>query len=338
MILRLRAGTTEEAVRRTTERLAAEGLRVHRSSEPSRPILALVDGAPADLLDALGRQPEVEGWTRPGGPERLASSAFREAPSRVRLGTVEIGRDTATPALIAGPCSVEDLEQIESAAELAAAAGANVLRGGAFKPRSSPYAFQGLGREGLRLLKRAGERHDLPVVSEIVDGRQLAGFLDAGIDCLQVGARNMQNTALLKSIAGCGLPVLLKRGLAATVDEWLLAAEYLLAHGAAGVLLCERGIRTFEQATRFTLDLTVLPVLYSRTHLPVVVDPSHPAGEAHLVPTLARAAAAAGADAIAVEMHPRPSAARSDGPQALLPGELAALAGEISTLGAIVRP
>ncbi len=337
MILRFLPGTPEEQVQQVRERLISEGCRVHRSGEGARAILAAVDPPAEALLKELASRPDVERVERPRYPEVLASAAFRDAPSVVRLGQVEIGRSTPSPVLIAGPCGVESAEQVGESARFAAAAGAGVLRGGAYKPRSSPYAFQGLGVEGLRLLKRAGQSVGLPVVTEILDADQLPAFLEHGIDCAQVGARNMQNTSLLKAIARSGLPVLLKRGLAATLEEWLLAAEYLLAHGTTELILCERGIRTFETATRFTLDLTILPVLAERTHLPIAVDPSHAAGKAHLVPALARAAVAAGADALAIEMHPRPVEARSDGPQALLPGELMQLAGEARALGAIVR-
>jgi 3-deoxy-7-phosphoheptulonate synthase len=199
--------------------------------------------------------------------------------------------------VIAGPCSVEGREAVLETARAVRDAGAHLLRGGAFKPRTSPYSFQGLGVEGLRQLKAAGEAVGLPVVSEIMDASDLRAFVEEGIDCLQIGARNMQNFTLLKSVAGSGLPVLLKRGLAATVEEWLAAAEYLAHGGAQDVILCERGIRTFERATRNTLDLTVLPLLREWTHLAVVVDPAHAAGIARIIPPLARASIAAGADA-----------------------------------------
>jgi 3-deoxy-7-phosphoheptulonate synthase len=214
-------------------------------------------------------------------------------------------------------------------------AGAHLLRGGAYKPRTSPYQFQGFGVEGLRQLKDAGEAVGLPVVSEIMDAADLGAFLEHDIDCLQVGARNMQNFALLKSIAKCGKPILLKRGLAATVEEWLSAAEYLAEGGAENVILCERGIRTFEKATRNTLDLTVLPLLREWTHLPVIVDPAHAAGIARIILPLSRASIAVGADGVAVEVHEDPSRARSDGPQALLPSELVSLVAEARVQAAV---
>jgi len=224
---------------------------------------------------------------------------------------------------------------MEEAARSVAAAGAHILRGGAFKPRTSPYAFQGFGVEGLRQLKDAGDRHGLPVLSEIMDASDLPAFLDHDIDCLQIGARNMQNFRLLKAVAQAGKAVVLKRGLSATVEEWLYAAEYLAAGGCQGIILCERGIRTFETATRNTLDLTVLPLLSELTHLPVIVDPSHAAGIARLVAPLSRASIAAGAAGVAVEVHPRPSEARSDGPQALLPPELMGLVADARVQAAV---
>ena len=208
-------------------------------------------------------------------------------------------------------------------------------RGGASTPPTSPYAFQGFGVEGLRQLKDAGEKYGLPIVTEIMDAADVPAFVEHEVDCLQIGARNMQNFRLLKAVAAAGRPVLLKRGLSATVEEWLYAAEYLAAGGCNDVILCERGIRTFETATRNTLDLTVLPLLAQMTHLPVIVDPSHAAGIASLVAPLARASIAAGGAGVAVETHPRPAEARSDGPQALLPGELRALVADARVQAAV---
>jgi 3-deoxy-7-phosphoheptulonate synthase len=222
---------------------------------------------------------------------------------------------------------------VRETAAAVADAGAHILRGGAFKPRTSPHAFQGLGVEGLRQLKRAGADHGLPVISEIMDAADVPAFVGEGIDCLQIGARNMQNFTLLKAVARTGLPVMLKRGLAATVDEWLSAAEYLA--GSCPVILCERGIRTFEQATRNTLDLTVLPLLREWCHLPILVDPAHAAGIARIIPPLARAAVAVGADGIAVEVHPRPAEALSDGAQALVPAELTRLVADARVMAAV---
>jgi 3-deoxy-7-phosphoheptulonate synthase len=308
-----------------------------RSPEESRAIFALV-GKPSRALEAaLERDERVRALLRPRGAHLLVHRAFRDQPSSARLGhganAVTIGpRDVV---VVAGPCSVEGRDAMLDAARAVRAAGAHVLRGGAFKPRTSPYSFQGFGVEGLRQLKDAGEKVGLPVVSEIMDATDLPAFRDHAVDCLQIGARNMQNFSLLRAVAAARTPVLLKRGLAATVEEWLAAAEYLASGGAREIVLCERGIRTFERATRNTLDLTVLPLLREWTHLPVIVDPSHAAGIARIVPPLARAAVAAGADGLAVEVHLDPTQARSDAEQALLPAELARIVADARVMAAV---
>jgi 3-deoxy-7-phosphoheptulonate synthase len=254
-------------------------------------------------------------------PYELASSEFRDGRRTVlEIGGRKVGGEHF--ALIAGPCTAESREQTLETAHAVAQAGATMLRGGAYKPRTSPYAFQGLGREGLRLLAEAREQTGLPVVTEVVDLRDLEDVLEIA-DVIQIGARNMQNYALLTEVGRGGRPALLKRGLSSTLEELLLAAEYILKEGNEAVILCERGIRTFETAYRFTLDLTAVPVLKELSHLPVVVDPSHAAGRRDLVTPLSLAAAAAGADGIIVEVHPRPEEAICDGPQALLADEFA---------------
>ena len=333
MILRLRRGTAEERVQALRARCARAGLRTVLSPESARPIVAVVDPLPAALAAELSAHPDLDEAVRPKGDWRLVARAFRERPTTVNVGGVRVGGGQVV--VIAGPCSVEGRAQVLEVAAAVREAGAQLLRGGAFKPRTSPYSFQGFGVEGLRQLKDAGAAVGLPVVSEIMDAATLPAFLDHGIDCLQIGARNMQNFTLLKAVAGAGRPVLLKRGLAATVEEWLYSAEYLAAYGCADVILCERGIRTFETATRNTLDLTILPLLREWTHLPIVVDPAHAAGIARIIPPLSRASIAAGADGVAVEVHPRPEEARSDGPQALLPAELTALVAEARIQAAV---
>lgn len=332
MIFRLRPGTSSEEVQRLRATLEQEGVRTRLSPESARPIFAAVDKPSAALLKQLEAEAAIEEIVKPQGSWPLASRAFRDAAQVVQLGNTRIGGGAV--AVMAGPCSVD--EHLEEAAAGVKEAGAQVLRGGAYKPRTSPYSFQGFGVEGLRRLKDAGESQGLPVVSEIMDAAQLPAFVDHAIDCLQVGARNMQNFTLLKAIGARGIPVLLKRGLAATVDEWLYSAEYLLAAGCHQVMLCERGIRTYEPATRNTLDLTVLPLLREWTHLPIVVDPAHAVGVARYIQPLARAAVAAGADALTVEMHPDPSVARSDADQALLPGELASLVAETRVMAGVL--
>ena len=333
MILRLRRGTPPERVQALRHGIEARGVRTFLSPESARPIVAVVSPAPAELERELAASPEIDELVRPKGAWRLVHRAFREAPSVVDVGGVRVGGDRVV--VIAGPCSVEDRRTMREVARCVRDSGAHLLRGGAFKPRTSPYAFQGLGVEGLRLLKEAGDEVGLPVVSEIMDASDLPAFIEHEIDCLQIGARNMQNFTLLKAVAGAGRPVLLKRGLAATVEEWLQSAEYLAAFGCDRVILCERGIRTFETATRNTLDLTIVPLLAEWTHLPVIVDPAHAAGIARLIPALARASLAAGAGGLAVEVHPRPECARSDGPQALLPGELTALVSDARVQAAV---
>jgi 3-deoxy-7-phosphoheptulonate synthase len=262
----------------------------------------------------------AHGGSEAEGPRRVLRGK-RAQTSRVVLpgprGPVALGGPFV---VMAGPCAVESAQSLGASARAVAAAGCAVLRGGAFKPRTSPYAFQGLGGEGLRLLAQAGARHGLCTVSEIMDPAELPLF--DGVDLLQVGARNMQNFALLKALSRERRPVLLKRGFSATVEEWLLAAEYLLEGGNEEVVLCERGIRTFETATRSTLDLSAVVIAKQRTHLPVVVDPSHAAGRSELVVPLSLAAAAAGADGLLVEVHARPEEALCDGAQALRPAEL----------------
>lgn len=333
MILRLRTGTTQAAVQSLRGELEQQGLRTILSSEPTRSIVAVVDKPSPGLADELRARSEIESVRIPPGEWRLVDRDFRVAPSVVDMGGVRVGAGDVV--VIAGPCSVEGADFMQEAARCVSRAGAHILRGGAFKPRSSPYAFQGFGVEGLRQLKDAGESAGLPVVSEIMDASDVPAFLDHGIDCLQIGARNMQNFTLLKAVARARRPVLLKRGLSATVKEWLYAAEYLAAGGCEQIILCERGIRTFETATRNTLDLTVLPLLREWSHLPIIVDPAHAAGIARLIPVLARASVAAEADGVAVEVHPRPEDARSDGPQALLPGELAGIVAEARVMAAV---
>ena len=266
--------------------------------------------APASTADALSRPDDGAG--DPSYPEVARDDTTDRTV--VRVGDVEIGG--ADPILIAGPCSVESREQILRTAEAVAEAGGRLLRGGCFKPRTSPYSFQGLGAEGLDLLAEAGERFGLPVITEVLAPGDVAAVA-ARADVLQIGARNMQNFPLLKAVGRAERPVMLKRGMMATIEEWLSAAEYIVGHGNPNVFLCERGIRTFESATRYTLDLSSVPVVKERTHLPVVVDPSHAAGERRWVPALVRAALGAGAHGVMVEAHPNPDEALSDGPQSL---------------------
>jgi len=265
--------------------------------------------------------------------ESLRLAARKSGRSEIRIKDVVIGGSAVV--LIGGPCAVESAEQMQRAAQTVRQAGGRILRGGVYKPRTSPYSFQGLGVEGLRYLADAAAAEELLTVTEVLDEESLRS-VSGQVDIIQIGARNMQNYQLLKLAGRLDTPVILKRGLAATVEEWLLAAEYILAGGNARVILCERGIRTFEPSTRNTLDLSAVAVAQELCHLPVIVDPSHAAGRRELVPALAKAAVAGGADGLLIEMHPNPAEAKSDGAQSLTPEEFLRLAGEVETLARAV--
>ncbi|MBE3589850.1 MAG: 3-deoxy-7-phosphoheptulonate synthase [Firmicutes bacterium] len=317
MIVVMRWDATDEDVRGVERRLAELGFTAHISRGRERTVVGAIGDRPPDP-DAMGLEslPGVERVMLVQHSFKLASRDFRAEPSRVRVGDVVFGGDEVV--VIAGPCAVESREQILETAAAVRAAGARMLRGGAFKPRTSPYSFQGLEEEGLKLLAEARERTGLPVVTEVMSPEAVP-LVAAYADMLQIGARNMQNFPLLRAVGRVGRPVMLKRGPSATIEEWLQAAEYILAAGNDQVVLCERGIRTFETATRNTLDLNAVPVLKEWTHLPVVVDPSHGTGKWRWVKPMALAAVAAGADALIVEVHPQPSRALSDGSQSLTP-------------------
>lgn len=336
MIIVTHLGTTPAAIDRIVEFVERAGLRAHVSRGEQRTIVGVIGDHDRLPGENLHRLEGVEQVLRVGQPYKLASRAFAVEPTRVALGdahgTVVGGRELV---VIAGPCSVEGRDMLHATAEAVQAAGARALRGGAFKPRSSPYAFHGLGTEALALLAETRRATGLPVVTEVLDPRQVE-LVAEHADVLQVGARNMQNFALLTELGKVQRPVLLKRGLSATVTELLMAAEYVLAQGNAQVMLCERGIRTYETATRNTLDIAAIPVLKRETHLPVLVDPSHAAGRAPLVPSLALAAIAAGADGLLVEVHPDPTCALSDGEQSLTFAEFAALMAQARPVAAAV--
>jgi len=263
-------------------------------------------------------------------PYILASNEWKKEPTKVSVKDVEIGGDKIVVA--AGPCAVESEEQVETVAKVVKRAGASLLRGGAFKPRTSPYSFQGLGEGGLKILRKVSDEVGLPIVTEIMDARDLPLFKQYDIDMLQIGARNAQNFTLLKEVGKFGKPVLLKRGMANTVEEWLQSAEYLLSEGNGNVVLCERGIRTFEKATRFTLDIGGMVAAKMMTHLPMCADPSHPAGKRELVHSLALASVAAGADMLIIEVHPNPEKALSDSEQQLTPESFEVLMNRIKAL------
>jgi 3-deoxy-7-phosphoheptulonate synthase len=319
MLIVTRAGITDAEIAHIRDRVASLGLRTHLSRGVERVIIGCVGDESALANVPLLALPGVESVTPVLRPYKLAARGFASST------TVTLGAETTrTPcvvggqalAIIAGPCSVEGPEMITETARSVRAAGAHALRGGAFKPRTSPYAFQGLGLPALEMLAEARAETGLPFVTEVMDPRQVESVSEVA-DCLQIGARNMQNFSLLSEVGRTNRPVLLKRGLSATIQELLMAAEYVLAQGNHRVILCERGIRTYETATRNTLDIAAIPVLKSETHLPVIVDPSHAGGRASLVAPLAYAAIAAGADGLIIEVHPDPETARSDGEQSL---------------------
>jgi 3-deoxy-7-phosphoheptulonate synthase len=319
MIIVTREDATEDQISHILERIAEWGLKAEVSRGALRTVIGVIGPEDAIREKPIAAIPGVESVTPVLKPYKLVAREFRGGnASQIAVGNVTIGDGKVV--LMSGPCSVESREQIVGIARDVKKAGARILRGGAFKPRTSPYAFQGLGVQGLELLREAREATGLPVITEIMDTKDL-GVIEQYADCLQIGARNMQNFALLKEVGRSKLPVLLKRGMSATIKDLLMSAEYILSEGNFNVLLCERGIRTFETYTRNTLDLNAVPVLKKETHLPVVVDPTHGIGLREHVLPMALAAVAAGADAIMVEVHNAPEHARSDGEQALVPDE-----------------
>ncbi|HET7213357.1 MAG TPA: 3-deoxy-7-phosphoheptulonate synthase [Terriglobia bacterium] len=327
MIISMRPHATKEEIEYVCERIRDFGYKVHSIEGEERVVIGVIGvGDVTACLESLEATPGVEKAMRISAPYKFVSKEFRQEPSRIRVNGSEIGGDEFV--VMAGPCSVENEKQILETAEAVAAAGAKVLRGGAFKPRTSPYDFQGLALEGLKLLAKAREATGLAIVTEVMsegDVDQVAEYADV----MQVGARNMQNFSLLKALGKSPRPVLLKRGMSSTIKELLMSAEYITAHGNPNVILCERGIRTFETATRNTCDIAAVPVLRELTHLPVVLDPSHATGKRSLVPALCRAAVAIGADGLIVEVHPRPEKAMSDGAQSLRTEQFAAMMREL---------
>jgi 3-deoxy-7-phosphoheptulonate synthase len=325
MIVVLKPRTRADAVTALVSQLEAKGFRIHLSQGEETTILGLIGDTSHIIEEHFLANDAVERVMRVTSPYKLASRAFHPDNTVIRVGSAVIGREgeDARLAVIAGPCSVESGEQIITVANAVKAAGARILRGGAFKPRTSPYSFQGMGAQGIDLLLAAKKASGLPVITELMSINQLDLF--AEIDIIQIGARNMQNYDLLKEVGLSGKPVLLKRGLSSTVKEFLMSVEYILSAGNPNVILCERGIRTFDTYTRNTLDLSIIPWLHKETHLPVVVDPSHACGMSWMVPTLAKAAVAAGADGVMLEVHNDPAAALCDGEQSLTPGAFADL-------------
>jgi 3-deoxy-7-phosphoheptulonate synthase len=323
MIIGMAKGASQEAVDNVVRRAESLGLGVQLNLGTDRTVVAILGSTTGQIsTDVFAVLPDVESVTRIMKPYKLAAREFKGRDSLVSVDGVEVGGKRIV--VMAGPCAVESEEQLMEAARTVKASGASILRGGAFKPRTSPFSFHGLEEKGLELLVRAREAFGMPVITEVVDP-QAVDMVARSASILQVGSRNMQNFALLTNVGKSKRPVVLKRGFSCTITEWLTAADYLLAEGNEQVILCERGIRTFEDSTRFSLDISAIPVIKKASHLPVIVDPSHAAGHYSLVPAIARAAVAAGADGLLIEVHPNPKEALVDGLQSLTPSDFARL-------------
>ena len=334
MIIVMQPDAGDRAIAAVEAKIRAQGLGVHVSRGTERTLIGAVGDERRLAPEMFETMAGVERALHILKPYKLVAREWHRASTVIDVRGAAIGGDEVQ--MIAGPCSVETPEQMNAAADAVAAAGARLMRGGAFKPRTSPYAFQGKGVDGLALLQDAAARHSLPVVTELMDVRMLDTFLEHKVDVIQIGTRNMQNFDLLKEVGRVDVPVILKRGMSATVNEWLMAAEYVAAGGNHKIILCERGTRTFETAYRNVLDVTAIAVLKRETHLPVIVDPSHAGGKAWMVPALSCAAVAAGADGLLVETHPNPPEAWCDADQALTPAEFAALIVRLESVVAAV--
>ncbi|HXU37618.1 MAG TPA: 3-deoxy-7-phosphoheptulonate synthase [Blastocatellia bacterium] len=333
MLIVMKPEATEAQVEEVLKVIRDLGFRPHPMPGATRTAIGItgnqgaIDPAHFEMLPGVGEAIRVS------KPYKLVGRDLKQDDTIVRVGEVEVGG--AEPAIIAGPCAVETFEQTMAIAEIVASCGVKLFRGGAFKPRTSPYAFQGLGEDGLKILSEARDRFGLSIVTEVLD-TETADLVEEYADIMQVGARNMQNFSLLRRVGQARKPVMLKRGMSATLDELLLAAEYIMAEGNYNVILCERGVRTFADHTRNTLDLSIVPAVQNRSHLPIIVDPSHGTGKRHKVIPLARAAIAAGADGIMVEVHNHPEQALSDGPQALLPDMFKQLVAEVKAIHKVI--
>ena len=333
MVVVMSEHATEDQIQAVIARLVETNFNVHRSTGVNQTVLGAIGDKRGIDLRLFELMDGVQEVVRVTEPYKLASRAFHPPDTVIKIGNVEIGGTRVV--VMAGPCAVESEEQLASVATHVKKAGAAFLRGGAFKPRTSPYSFQGLGEEGLKLLRRIGDREGLLVVSEVMEVNQVA-LVSEYVDLLQVGARNMQNFNLLRELGKIHKPVLLKRGLAATIEETLMASEYIMAGGNAQVVLCERGIRTFENATRNTLDISAIPVVKKLSHLPIIVDPIHGTGRRDKVAPMARAAVAAGADGLLIEVHNDPDNALSDGAQSLYPDQFEALMQELRLIAGVI--
>ena len=332
MIIVMQPDAGADQIEAVEAKIRAHGLQVHVSRGTERTLIGAVGDERALEPEMFDPMPGVEKSMHIVKQYKMVAREWHKENTIIDVAGIPIGGSTVQ--VIAGPCSVETLPQMDAAAAGAKAGGARLMRGGAFKPRTSPYAFQGKGVEGLEMLRSSADAHGLPIVTELMDVRMLETFLQYDVDVIQIGTRNMQNFDLLKEVGRIKKPVILKRGMSATINEWLMDAEYIAAGGNHDIIFCERGIRTFETAYRNVLDVTAIPVLKRETHLPVIVDPSHAGGKAWMVPALSCAAVAAGADGLLIEIHPNPCEALCDADQALTPAEFATLMGR---LGAIAR-
>lgn len=330
MIVEMRRGATTDEVDGVVQRAESLGLNVQLNLGTDKTVIAILGSNTGQLsTDIFAVLPGVESITRIMKPYKLSSREFRAEDSLVSVSGIEIGSDRIV--VMAGPCAVESEEQLAKAAKVVKEAGACILRGGAFKPRTSPFSFQGMKKAGVELLGRIKEQFGIPVITEVVDPHDVS-LVSKYADILQIGSRNMQNYPLLTDVGRNKRPVVLKRGFSCTVTEWLTAADYLLSEGNTQVILCERGIRTFEDSVRFSLDISSIPVIKRFSHLPIIVDPSHAAGHYSLVPAIAKAAVAAGADGLLIEVHPNPKEALVDGLQSLTPSDFARLMGELRAI------
>jgi 3-deoxy-7-phosphoheptulonate synthase len=327
MIIIMTSGVSNDQVDGVVNKLKDIGLEANISRGVERTVIGAIGDETRIDKELMQALPGVEDVIRVQKPYKIVARSYHKEDTVIDIKGVKLGGRQIQ--IIAGPCSVETQPQMDAAARFVAEAGCRMMRGGAFKPRTSPYTFQGAGIDGLKMFRQAAAAYDLPIVTELMDVRMLDTFMEYDVDVIQIGTRNMQNFDLLKEVGKIHKPVILKRGMSATISEWLMAAEYIAAGGNHNIIFCERGVRSFETYYRNMLDVTAIPVLKRETHLPVIIDPSHAGGKAWMVPSLAKAAIAAGADGLLVEMHPTPCEAWCDADQALNPGELNKLMGEL---------
>lgn len=330
MIIIMSTGVTDEQIDGVVKKLKDFGLDSNVSRGIERTVIGAIGDETKIDKELLQAYPGVEDVIRVMKPYKIVARSYHKEDTVIDINGVKLGGNQVQ--IIAGPCSVETQAQMDASAKYVAEAGCRMMRGGAFKPRTSPYSFQGTGVEGLEMFRKAAEKYHMPIVTELMDVRMLDTFLEHDVDVIQIGTRNMQNFDLLKEVGRTHKPVILKRGMSATISEWLMAAEYIAAGGNHNIIFCERGVRSFETYYRNMLDVTAIPVLKKETHLPVIVDPSHAGGKAWMVPQLSRAAIAAGADGLLVEMHPTPCDAWCDADQALNPQELKDLMGSLKLI------